>query len=493
MAMIQIEGLTFTYEGSHTPVFEKLNVRFDTDWKLGFVGRNGRGKTTLLRLLEGKEEYQGSILAPVRCRRFPCSVAHPEENVAQVLMETAPEAEFWQLQRELYQLGLDDEILERTFSTLSGGEQSRVLLAALFVDENCYPMLDEPTDHLDSQGRELVARYLCRTKRGFLLVSHDRVFLDQCVDHVLALNKTGPEVVKGNFSVWYREKQARDLREQEENEQLRGEIKRLQSAAERTANWSDRVEATKKGTRSGGLRPDRGYIGHKAAKMMKRAKTIDDRRQQAVEEKSGLLKDLERADPLKLSPVVHHSQRLLELQHVSIDYGDGPVCQDVCFVLEQGERLCLSGGNGSGKTSLLRLILGEAVPFSGEVWRASGMRVSYISQRVDHLRGMLRDYPEQAGIDPTQFMTILRKLDFPRQAFDADISQYSSGQKKKVLLAASLCESAHLYVWDEPLNFVDLFSRIQLEELILEYRPTMLFVEHDQAFRERIATRMIAL
>ena len=493
MALIQMEGLNFTYEGSHTPVFEDLSLRLDTDWKLGVVGRNGRGKTTLLRLLEGGEEYRGTLSTPMRCRRFPCSVQDPHQSVAQVLMETAPEAEFWQLQKELYQLGLDDDILERTFSTLSGGEQSRVLLAALFVEDNCYPMLDEPTDHLDGPGRELVAKYLSRTRRGFLLVSHDRAFLDQCVDHVLALNKTGVEIVKGDFSTWYREKQARDLREQGENERLKGEIKRLQSAAERTANWSDKVEATKKGSKNSGLRPDRGFVGHKAAKMMKRSKSIEDRRQQAAEDKSALLKDFERADPLKLAPAIHHSQRLLELQNVTIDYGTGPVCRDISFALMQGARLCLNGGNGSGKTSLLRLILEGDVPHSGSVWRASGMKISYISQRVDHLRGVLRDYPEQMAVDPTQFMTILRKLDFPREAFEADVSTYSSGQKKKVLLAASLCESAHLYVWDEPLNFVDLFSRIQLEELILEYQPTMLFVEHDQSFRERVATRMIEL
>ena len=493
MSMIQIDHMTFTYEGGHTPVFENLTLRLDTSWKLGLVGRNGRGKTTLLRLLAGEEEYRGAISSPVRCWRFPCTVQNPEQPVARVLAQTAPEAQLWQLQRELSLLGLGADILERRFSTLSGGEQSRVLLAALFLEEDCYPMLDEPTDHLDSRGRELVAQYLRKTGRGFLLVSHDRAFLDQCVDHVLALNKTGQELVKGDFSTWYKEKQDRDNREQAENQRLKGDIKRLQAAAERTAVWSDRVEATKKGTRTAGLRPDRGYLGHKAAKMMKRAKTVDDRRQKAVEEKSALLKDIERADSLKLSHLVHHSQRLLELKDVSVDYGKVPVCKDISFTLLQGERLCLDGGNGSGKTSLLRLILGEEVPYTGEIWRASGLELSYISQRVDYLRGPLRAFPEQAGVDATQFMTVLRKLDFPREAFEADMDAYSSGQKKKVLLAASLCQKAHVYIWDEPLNFVDLFSRIQLEELILEYQPTMLFVEHDKAFQKRVATRMLQL
>ena len=151
----------------------------------------------------------------------------------------------WQLVRELSLLGLDEEVLERTFSTLSGGEQTRVLLSALFLDEGSWPMLDEPTDHLDEEGRELLAQYLSHSRRGFLLVSHDRAFLDRCVDHVLALNRTGPELVKGNFSVWYQEKQDRDRREQAQNQQLKGEIRRLEQAARRTSAWSDQVEKTK--------------------------------------------------------------------------------------------------------------------------------------------------------------------------------------------------------------------------------------------------------
>lgn len=493
MSLIQINHLNFTYDGAHVPVFEDLCFRLDTSWKLGVVGRNGRGKTTLLRLLEGELEYTGQITCRVACRRFPCPVRDGSAPTAQVLRETAPKVEQWWLLRELSLLGLGEEVLERPFSTLSGGEQSRVLLAALFLDDGVWPMLDEPTDHLDAAAREQVAQYLRRSERGFLLVSHDRAFLDQCADHILALNKTGPEIIQGDFSTWYREKQAWDSRDQAQNEQLKGEIRHLKEAAQRTSAWSEQVESTKYGTRNSGLRPDRGFIGHKAAKMMKRSKAIEQRRQKSVEEKSRLLQDLERADSLKLLPAAHHSQRLLELKDVRVDFGRGPVCTEIGFTVGQGDRLCLDGGNGSGKTSLLRLILGEPVPHTGAVWRAPGLKLSYVWQKVDYLRGSLREFPICEGIDATQFMTVLRKLDFPREAFDADMSTLSTGQKKKVLLAASLCCSAHLYIWDEPLNFVDLFSRMQLEELILHARPTLLFVEHDQTFRERVATQTVHL
>ena len=129
----------------------------------------------------------------------------------------------------------------------------------------------------------------------------------------------------------------------------------------------------------------------------------------------------------------------------------------------------------------------------GEVRLPAGVKISYVPQEVSGIKGNLEELAEKAGLDLTIFLTLLRKLDFGREQFDRDISSYSAGQKKKVLLAKSLCERAHIYIWDEPLNYIDLLSRIQIEELLLEARPAMLFVEHDQAFREKIATRTIRL
>ncbi len=492
MSQITIQNLHFTYDGDHTPVFEGLELQLDTNWKLGLVGRNGRGKTTLLRLLAGELAGQGTVSLRQSCLRWPKPVADPDRQTLDILLEGVPPEDEWKIYRELSLLGLSEEILDRPFSTLSGGEQTRALLAALFLDEGAYPMIDEPTNHLDGPGRALVANYLKNLDRGFLLVSHDRAFLDGCVDHVLALNPTGPELVRGTFSSWFKDKEDRDRGEAARNEKLKGDIRRLEQAAKRTSGWSDKVEQTKYGSKNSGLRPDRGFIGHKAAKMMQRAKNIEDRQQRAIEERSALLKDIERADSLKLTPLTHHSGRLLEGRDLSVSY-PGMDGKPVRFTLNQGERLCLDGGNGSGKTSLLRLVLGEEVPHTGTLFRASGLKISYVPQRADHLRGNPVSWAEGQGIDVTRFLTILRKLDFSRALFERDMGEYSAGQQKKVLLAASLCQSAHLYVWDEPLNYIDLFSRMQIEELLLQCRPTLLFVEHDRVFREKIATEVVEL
>ena len=215
--------------------------------------------------------------------------------------------------------------------------------------------------------------------------------------------------------------------------------------------------------------------------------------QEALEEKSKLLRNVEQQESLKLSPLPYFKERLIDAKDLSLFYDATPVCGPLSFSVLQGDRIALSGKNGSGKSSLLKLICGEEISHSGSLQLGSGLMISYVPQDASFLRVNLSDYAEQQNIDETLFKTILRKLGFERVQFEKDMADYSTGQKKKVLLAGSLCQQAHLYVWDEPLNFIDLFSRIQIEDLILQFQPTLLFVEHDACFRETIATKTIQL
>ena len=505
MSVIQINNLSFTYEGSFDPVFENVTFQIDTDWKLGFIGRNGKGKTTFLKLLMNTYEYTGSISSSEEFEYFPFPVEEPSSMTYELLETVNPLMEQWELIRELNLLDTDAGILYRPFDTLSFGEQTKALLAALFLKDHAFLLIDEPTNHLDVLAREKVADYLAQ-KKGYILVSHDRDFLDRCIDHVLVLNRQTIEVRKGNFSSWYADKTARDNLEIRQNESLKKDIHKLKEAARQAARWSDKVEGTKTG-KTPGAKIDRGYIGHQAAKMMKRAKTLEHRKEHAAREKERLLKDVETPDSLKLNMLEHHSRRLVSLKNVTIDYQvhtpdsgnpqeksiSQPLLKDFDLEILRGERIALSGKNGCGKSSLIRLILGEDIPHTGEVYIAGGLKISYISQDTSHLRGVLHEFAAKRGLEETLFYTVLKKLGLERVQFEKRIEAYSEGQKKKVLLAASLCEQAHLFLWDEPLNFIDIFSRIQLEELILNFRPTMLFVEHDRAFREKIATKIIEM
>lgn len=516
MSLIQVSHVTFYYDGSSDYIFDDVSFQIDSDWKLGFVGRNGRGKTTFLRMLMGELEYRGKIISSLKFDYFPFPIKDKEKDTIEILDDIWPDYELWKVCRELNLLEVEADILYRPFSALSSGEQTKFMLAVLFSREGNFLLIDEPTNHLDVEGRELVKNYLNR-KKGFILVSHDRHFLDGCVDHLLVLNRQDIEVRQGSFSAWWEDKQNRDAFELVGNEKLKKEIGRLKDSMRRTAGWSDQIEKSKIGSHVG----DRGYVGHKSAKMMKRAKVIEKRMEESIEEKGKLLKNVEQMDTLKIFPLRHHKEVLVRAEEVSLFVPGKETCAGKSFEVRNGDRILLKGRNGSGKSSMLKAMLKhagvlesdlqgknslrslesfygenlfqsiESLEITGKLELASGLKISYVPQDTSGLKGNLREFIRETGLDESLFKAILRQLDFSREQFEKPMEQYSAGQRKKVLLAKSLCEQAHLYIWDEPLNYIDLFSRMQLEELIRERKPTLLFVEHDVLFAENIATAQV--
>lgn len=227
--------------------------------------------------------------------------------------------------------------------------------------------------------------------------------------------------------------------------------------------------------------------------MMKRSKTIEARQQKAAEEKAGLLKDLETARDIKLVPLSYYADTLVSFSDVAVSYGGREVCPPVSFTVRRGDRIAIDGKNGSGKSSLLKILMGEPIGHTGTVRTGSGLVVSYVPQDASYLRGSLSDFAKENQVEESLLKTLLRQLDFERVQFEKDMAEFSGGQKKKVLIAKSLCDRAHLYVWDEPLNFIDIYSRMQIERLIGAFSPTMIFVEHDGAFRDAVATKTVKL
>ena len=494
--LIDVTNFTFAYEGSHDNIFENVSFRMDTDWRLGFTGRNGRGKTTFLRCLMGELDYSGSITAPgLTFEYFPVRAEDMTLPVLHALLEACSGVEEWRLLRELSRLQIPAEALDRPLSTLSGGERTRCELAAMFCRDDAFPLIDEPTNHLDMAARALVGEYLAR-KHGFILVSHDRALLDACTDHTLSINLTNIQVTRGSFTTWWENKRLQDEFEKAENEKLKTEIARLNESARERAQWSDRAERAKYVSHTDKADVKHGWApkqAAKAAKQQRRAKAITERRERAVEDKSKLLHNIERDEELKLSPLTHRAARVVELRDVSVSFDGRTVLNGLTFDVKPGERAALIGPNGSGKTSVLRLILGDDLAHTGDIRLAPDLRISYVSQETSGLAGSLAEYAERYAIDRSIFQSILRKLGFERVQFEKPLESWSQGQKKKALLARSLCEQAHLYIWDEPLNYVDVISRMRVEELLAAYKPTMLFVEHDRAFVDNIATKRIEL
>ena len=492
MSLININNLTFGYDGSYNNIFENVSFNIDTDWKLGLIGRNGKGKTTFLNLLQNKYEYKGTISKNVDVDYFPFEVKDKEKLAIEIVNDIAPNVQDWEIIKELNLLNTDVEILYRKFNLLSGGEQVKILLISLFLKGNNFLLIDEPTNHLDIETRNNLINYLER-KKGFIVVSHDRNFLDKIVDHIISINNTNIEIQKGNFSSWKANKDKQDNFEMVHNEKLSKDINKLEVASRNTAKWSNEVERSKYKTNNSEKTIDRGYLGHKSAKMMKKSKVMEQRIQKAIDEKTNLLKNIDRNDTLKIIPLTSNKTPLISVNKLQIKYNNESIFKPISFEVNNGDRIAIIGKNGVGKSSVLKLILGQNIQYDGEINIANNIKTSYVSQSTEYLKGSLKDFVYNNEIDESIFKAMLVKMGLSQSDFDTNIQDMSEGQKKKVLIAKSISEQANIYIWDEPLNYIDILTREQIEDAILKYKPTLIFVEHDKTFIEKVATKIIKL
>ena len=509
MSLLEVNDINVYYGAIHA--IKGISFSVDEGEVVTLIGANGAGKSTtlntvagLLRPREGSIHFGGKDLARVHASdmvKHGMALCPEGRRIFQqmTVLENLEMGGFTRPDKEIpgsieQMFELFPRLKERQkqiAGTLSGGEQTRVMLSALFAREDAYPLIDEPTNSLDAPGRAMLADYL-RRKDGFLLVSHDRAFLNRAIDHVVCLNKANTYVMQGNYDTFEARLNGENGAEAARNETLRIEIKQLEAAARKTAEWSNRAEENKRhADKSFYGKVDRGFRGGASERMMKRSKASQVRQERAIEEKQTLLKNVEQVGTLRMTTLPHPKDMLISVENGAVRYGNRTVCENVRFTLRQGERLALVGANGCGKSTILKGILGESDALTGNIRIASGVTFSSVRQRVDDLRGSLRDFIRDAQVDETLFKAILRNMDCPRELFDHDLQEMSQGQRKKILLARSLCEPAHVFVWDEPLNYIDVFSRVQLETLIRQYQPTMLLVEHDQVFVERVATGVV--
>ena len=492
MSLISVKNLTFRYDGSINNLFENVSFNIDTDWKLGLIGRNGKGKTTFLKLLLGKYEYKGTISKSVEFDYFPFEVKEQERMAIEIVNEIAPNVEDWEIIKELNLLNTDAEILYRNYNLLSGGEQVKILLISLFLKGNNFLLIDEPTNHLDIETRNNLVEYL-KKKKGFILVSHDRDFLDKVVDHIISINNTNIDIQKGNFSSWQDNKNRQDNFELTQNEKLKKDISKLEIAAKNTAQWSDKIEKSKYNTTNSGSKVDRGYIGHQSAKMMKKSKVMEKRIEKAIEQKSNLLNNIVRNESLKIIPLDNRKNPLIIANELQIKYNEKAIFSKRTFEVNNKDRIAIIGKNGIGKSSILKLIMGEKIQYNGTLKINNNLKISYVSQSTKELKGTLKEYALKNEVEESIFKAMLSKMGFSKTEFEKDIRDMSEGQKKKVLIAKSISEPANLYIWDEPLNYIDILTRLQIEEAILKYEPTLIFVEHDETFVKNVATKIIEL
>ena len=500
MSNIKISRLSFRYDDASDNIFNDLNLNLDSSWKLGLVGRNGRGKTTLLNLLRGKLQGTGKIESKLVFSYFPITVKNPE-NITLYELQDQANFEQWELERELNLMDTDPNLLWQPFNTLSGGEQTKVLLALSFTDRDAFPLIDEPTNHLDEASRLQVAEYLRKHDKGYIVVSHDRDFLNQITDHILAIENTEIHLYQGNYASYEDTKEKRDQFNRDKNEKLKGEIKSLNNKYVRFNNWSDSVEAQKYQGRktqyvlNRRTRLNKGAIGHAAAKMMKKAINTQHRMDKRIEEKKGLMVNIEDVPDLTMNFQPNYHQTLLETQHLSLKVQDKQLFEDLNMIVKNKGIVSLEGKNGSGKSTFLKLLLSKTneVSYQGKFVLINGSKISYLPQDFTEYTGTLKEFAEKQKISYEELLNNLKKMGFPRESFTTKIEEMSMGQQKRVALAKSLVEPADLYLWDEPANYLDVFNQDQLIKLLKDKQPAMLLVEHDQYFIEHVAKHRIKL
>ncbi len=341
MSIIKVNNLSFKYEGSTDKIFENVSFLIDTDWKLGLIGRNGKGKTTLLKILSGKYEYSGSLQKNVEMDYFPFTVKNKEKMAIEIVQDSVPFIEDWQIIKENNLLNSEPDMLYRKYSTLSGGEQVKIQIISLFLKENNFLLIDEPTNHLDSQTKEHLVKYL-KNKKGFILVSHDRDFIDNVVDHIISIENTNIYIEKGNFSSWKENKDKKDNFEIAKNEMLKKDIKKLETASKNKATWANKTEESKIG--QGHV--DRGFIGHRVAKLMKTSKVLQERSKKAIEEKSNLLKDTEKLQELTIKPIKNQRSPLISIKDLQVKYDNKIITKKISFEIQEKDRIAIVGKNG---------------------------------------------------------------------------------------------------------------------------------------------------
>jgi len=523
--------MSYFYTDFYHPIFEKVSLNLDTDWKTGLIGRNGRGKTTLLKILCGElEPSAGSISLPAPVSYFPYRYSGGYTNTLDIvkemtggirtlelamadaiekeqtdryieLLEQYQSQDGYSAESRIYKdaglMQLDARLFDQDFSTLSGGERTRMTILALFLRREGYVLLDEPTNHLDAGGKEALAQYLKR-KKGFLVVSHDSRFLNEVTDHILSINKTDLTLEQGNYASWKRNVLQKEQYELRTRQRLEQEIVQLTRQSAENRKWSDLGNPQKYpfacNARTNGTRA-----------YMRQAKRAESHILKNIEEKKLLLRNLEQAEDLAiLQERFEAEDYLLKAEGLNFSYEGSarPLFRDFSIRIAEGERIWLRGRNGAGKSTLLRLLCGE-IPCP-LVRYAEGLRIAAAFQEPKWTHGNIRSMfeaetaaqnpsPETLSFYYNRFLEFCRLFDLPEDFTRRPLETLSSGECKKLDIARALSTDNQLLFLDEPLNFMDTLFRQQLADALSECDVTAIFVEHDETFGYAVSTRVVEL
>src|SRR5215216_611473 len=504
------------YHGGDLKVLSGATLSVEAGEKIGLVGRNGAGKTTLLDLLAGHSEPDsGSVEHPGGAKvgmtaqnlylgeRGALSLEEEIISAFEPLIAREKELEelgtrlsedpsnalmerYGRLQSEferdggyeyraraassITSLGFAAEDWKRPVGSFSGGEQSRIALARLLMEEPDLILLDEPTNHLDLRAIEWLENFVKGARSAVLVVSHDRYFLDAVAGSILELEDGRLTRYPGNYSKYVAEKRSRE-------EQL---ARKAKANAERRAQLERFVEKNR-------AKASKASQAKSKQKLLDRMEKIEDPRRSSKNVRLYLGGETARAGRV-----------VLEMEDVRYahDDADGPLLEGLDIVIERGERVALLGPNGTGKSTIMRLATGELSPQRGMVRPGNNVTLAYQDQqlaRLDDSKTVLREAMDATGFDAPEARDLLGAFLFSGEDVFKKVRSLSGGERNRLSLAEIVVSGANLLLLDEPTNNLDIPAREALEDALLEYRGTMFFISHDRYFLRKLATRVVDL
>ena len=514
MIDISVSSLVKSFEIGKN-ILDGLSFSVNSGERVGILGRNGCGKTTLFRILVGEIGYdEGEVMiAPSKRlglisqipvypadwttedvlrdahKRLYTLSAKIDALAAQMEHDDSPAllGEYDRLSEDFRRLGgysmdtdrnrvangLDIPAAMRAqlFSSLSGGEKTRVNLARLILEDTDILLLDEPTNHLDLHATEWLEDYLLHFKGTVLVISHDRWFLDKVVQRSIEINEGRAELYSGNYSFYVEERQRRFEEKLKKYERDQAKIEQLTRAAEQMHLWA--------------------FMG--ADKLHKRAFSMEKRIEKLSQsERPAEQKKLN----VKFKQREFEGDEVLVAEDVSKSFGERTLFSAIDLLVRGGERVALIGDNGTGKSTLVKLIMGEETPDTGYLYRGPAVRTAYLPQIVsfsDESRSALDTMLYDCRCQPQEARDRLAAFGFRGESVFTPVGTLSGGEKSRLRLCMLMGADINFLILDEPTNHLDIASREWMEDALSDYEQTLLFVSHDRYFIKKFATRIWAL
>ena len=453
MSYLQARGLTLRYAGQH-PLFQAVDFDINPGDRIALVGPNGAGKSSLLRILSGVQPPDAGVITKPR----GLTVAHFSQS------------------------GDGDD------PRLSAGQRARARLAEILDEPAGIILLDEPTNHLDTRTRHWLAHQLLRRRHTCLFVSHDEDFLHQMATRVFEIRRGQFREYTGAHAEYLKHSETLNQKNWSAYESEQRQL----AAFERAAQRRDRLAAKVADMPPGGA-VSRAFYNAKSAKVARTARLLRER----------LPHETQVAKPWEEQPIptldFRHFSRPgdppIDIQNLTLAYGPRTILNNLTLTLRRGDRWAIEGPNGSGKTSLFRAIRGQLAPTAGTITIAHNVKLGYFAQEAEMLDP--RQTPLEACLgecaDRTWIHTILACLKLPREYANVPIGQLSLGERAKTALAQLLVSGANVLLLDEPTNHLEIEARHALIATLQQFPGTLLFVTHDSAFRQALATGATAL